>query len=47
MSKSKFLEQISSLNREEINKIIESNSNSRVKIIYPVVILKNIRKDDK
>ena len=27
---------------EEINEYIEKNSNSRVKIIYPVIVLKNI-----
>ena len=49
MSKSKFLEEISSLKREEINEYIEKNSNSRVKIIYPVIVLKKIedRKEDK
>lgn len=49
MSKSKFLEEISSLSKEDINRIIESNSNSRTKIIYPVIILKrkDKGKDDK
>lgn len=49
MSKSKFLQEISSLKREEINEYIEKNSNSRVKIIYPVIVLKNIdnKKEDK
>lgn len=42
VSKSKFLEEISSLKREEINEYIEKNSNSRVKIIYPVIVLKKI-----
>ena len=49
VSKSKFLEEISSLKREEINEYIEKNSNSRVKIIYPVIVLKKIedKKEDK
>ena len=49
MSKSKFLQEISSLKREEINEYIEKNSNSRVKIIYPVIVLKKIedKKEDK
>lgn len=46
MGRSEFLKEISSMNREEINKYLMRNC-KRVKKIYPIIILKGYDKKEK
>ena len=44
MEKSEFLKEISSMTREEIDEKIKNNYKSKIKLVYPVLILRKSNK---
>lgn len=44
MQKSDFLKEISSMSREEIDEKIKNNYKSKIKLIYPVLIMRKPKK---
>ena len=47
MEKSQFLEEINKMDRDQIRKVLETNTNTKKKWICPVIFFRSFKKDKK